>query len=80
MSVNKRGKPNKKQHLKGPFDRDDENRIIVNMTVKDDSEFLSVFLQAAPLASVPKSQILSRISPVPSPFEGTDFADSQQLH
>ena len=28
------------------FQRDDENRVIINMTVKDDSNFLSVFSQS----------------------------------
>lgn len=37
---------NKGIHLKQQHQRDDENRIIINMTVKDDSDFLSVFSQS----------------------------------
>lgn len=38
-----RTKPNKDILLKKRYERDEENRIIVNMTVNDDSNFLSVF-------------------------------------
>lgn len=38
-----RQKQTTKPNAKWNYQRDDENRIIVNMTVKDDSNFLSVF-------------------------------------
>ena len=33
-------------HPKQQYQRDDEGRIVINMTVKDDSDFLSVFSQS----------------------------------
>ena len=39
-------KTNKDTHTRQHYQRDDENRVIVNMTVKDDSDFLSVFSQS----------------------------------
>ena len=41
-----RKKANKDVLLKQQYQRDNENRIIINMTVKDDRDFLSVFSQS----------------------------------
>ena len=39
-------KANKDVLLKQQYKRDNENRIVIDMTVKDDSDFLSVFSQS----------------------------------
>lgn len=41
-----RKRSNNDERLKQRYQRDNENRIIINMTVKDDSDFLSVFSQS----------------------------------
>ena len=41
-----RKKTDKQGYVKQPYQRDEENRIVINMTVKDDSNFLSVFSQS----------------------------------
>lgn len=41
-----RKKTNQNIHLKQRYQRDNENRIVINMMVKDDTNFLSVFSQS----------------------------------
>lgn len=56
--IKKRIRP-KKPHSERKYQRDNENRIIVNMTVKNDSDFLSAFSEnATPVISTDVAEFI----------------------